>query len=248
LAPRIDVLKALEESFQLLAPGGVLKPGTNPVDGIFDETKDKLDFPGISAGSADADGRPIGPHPEVAKPFVDSTLRAHTEDLYKEDFYKHPALKAYVARLTGWGDNTFGIRRMLLRNTTLGDNAIGVLYDRIFLGHGEDTALTAWATMCNISEQGGGLIYLEIRHTLGADIEETFTKKARAFGMSHEDTKNAFNQNTMSGALLADEPAEFGKQWNRRWLLTAYEAGNASMSGSIARYMLMFLPPSCFDN
>src|SRR5690348_692966 len=57
LLPREDVLKAREEYFRLLAPSGVLKPGTSPVEGIFDDTKDKLDFPGIGAGHADANGR-----------------------------------------------------------------------------------------------------------------------------------------------------------------------------------------------
>jgi len=44
--------------------------------------------------------------------------------------------------------------------------------------------------------------------------------------MSAEEAKDAFNQNMMSGGLLADGPAEFGKQHSRKWLLTEYEAGD----------------------
>jgi phytanoyl-CoA hydroxylase len=234
LIPREDVLKAREEYFKLLAPSGVLKPDTNPVDGIFDEAKDKLDFPGIGAGSADANGRPTGPHPEVAARFVDLALQAHTEDWYKEKFCKHPALRDYIAKLTGWGENTLGIRRTLLRNNTPGNKAIGVHYDQIFLRYGEDTAVTAWVPMGDISRQGGGLIYLERGQTLGAEIERDFTAKAKVSGLTDEQAKNAFNQNMMSGGLLADGPLEFGRKWNRRWLLTEYEAGDVVLHNAYA--------------
>lgn len=226
LLPRQDVLQARQEYFRLLAPSGVLRAGSNPVDGIFDSTQDKLDFPGIGAGQAAANGRPSGPHPEVAEKFVDLALKAHTEDWYKEVFCKHPVLRDYIARLTGWGDNALGMRRTLLRNNTPGNKAIGVHYDQIFLRHGEDTAITAWVPMGDISREGGGLIYLERGHTLGADIERDFTEKARDSGMTDDEAKNAFNQNMMSGGLLDDGPAEFGRRHARKWLVTAYEAGD----------------------
>ncbi|KIW10727.1 hypothetical protein PV08_10026 [Exophiala spinifera] len=226
LLPRADVLKAREEYFKLLAPSGVLKPGTDPVEGIFDSSKDKADFPGIGAGFADANARPTGAHPEVVQLFVDLALQAHTEHWYKEEFCKHPALRDYVAKLTGWGNNTLGIRRTLLRNNTPGNHAIGVHYDQIFLRYGEDTAVTAWVPIGDVSRQGGGLIYLEKGHTLGAEIEKQFTKKAKVSGLSDEEAKNAFNQNMMRTGLLADGPSEFGKRYNRRWLLAEYEAGD----------------------
>ncbi|KAJ4516555.1 hypothetical protein HRR83_001889 [Exophiala dermatitidis] len=234
LLPRDDVLKAREEYFKLLSPSGVLKPGTSPVDGIFDSSKDKLDFPGIGAGSADSNGRPRGPHPEVATMFVDLALQAHTEPWYKEKFCKHPALRDYIARLTGWGENTLGVRRTLLRNNTPGNKAIGVHYDQIFLRYGDDSAVTAWVPIGDVSKQGGGLIYLEKGHTLGAEIEEEFTRKAKASGLTDEEAKNAFNQNMMSGGMLADGPAEFARRYNRRWLLTEYEAGDVVLHNSYA--------------
>lgn len=234
LIPRQDVLKAREEYFKLLAPSGVLKPGTSPVEGIFDVTQDKLDFPGIGAGFADANGRPTGPHPEVASKFVSMALQAHTEPWYKEVFCQHDDLRDYVSRLTGWGGDTMAIRRTLLRNNTPGNKAIGVHYDQIFLRHGEDTSVTAWVPMGDISRQGGGLIYLEKGHLLGAEIEQAFTIKAQATGLTAEEARNAFNQNMMSGGLLADGPLAFGKEHNRRWLLTEYEAGDVVFHNSYA--------------
>lgn len=159
LLPRDDVLKAREEYFSMLSPSGVLKPGTQPVEGIFDSEKNPADYPGIGAGAADGNGRPGG---EAADKFVDLALQAHYTDWYKETFCKHPALKDFIARMTGWGDeNTLGVRRTLLRNNTPGNKAIGVHYDQIFLRYGEPTAVTAWVPIGDISLTGGGLIYLE---------------------------------------------------------------------------------------
>lgn len=52
LLPRQAVQKAREEYFKFLEPTGVLKPGTKPIDGIFDDEKDRLAFPGIGSGAA----------------------------------------------------------------------------------------------------------------------------------------------------------------------------------------------------
>jgi phytanoyl-CoA hydroxylase len=163
LLPREDVLKAREEYFKMLAPSGVLKPGTQPVEGIFDTKKDAADFPGIGAGAAPGNGKPGEATAEI---FVGLALEAHYADWYKEKFCKHPVLKDFIARMTGWGDSTLGVRRSLLRNNTPGNKAIGVHYDQIFLRHGEPTSVTAWIPLGDISLTGGGLIYLENGETL----------------------------------------------------------------------------------
>ncbi|KAI1091412.1 hypothetical protein F5B19DRAFT_503249 [Rostrohypoxylon terebratum] len=226
LLPRDDVLKAREDYFTYLAPSGVLAPGTLPVEGIFDEKKDKLDYPGmyvnnLGAGFADANGRPRGGL------FVDLALKAHSEPWYKDGFCKHPALHSFIAKITGWGDgNTLGLTRSLLRNNTPQNKAIGVHYDQIFLRHGEDTSMTAWVPMGDIALDGGGLIYLENGHTLGQEIEKAFYDKARQTGLTEEEAKNAFNKNMMGGGLLADGAKEFAAAHGRRWLVTDYQAGD----------------------
>ncbi len=158
LLPREHVLKAREAYSSFLAPSGVLAPSTNPVQGIFDRSKNVSGFPGIGAGAAGKNAKPGG---ENAALFVDLALKAHTEDWYAEDFSKHPVLKEFIAKLTGWGINTLQFRRSLLRNNIPGTKAIGVHYDQIFLRYGEDTNLTAWCPMGDIKLEGGGLIYLE---------------------------------------------------------------------------------------
>jgi phytanoyl-CoA hydroxylase len=105
--------------------------------------------------------------------------------------------------------NFWGIRRTLLRNNTPGNDAIGVYYNKVFLRHGEDTAVTAGVPVGDVSEQDGGQIYLGNSHTIGAEIEDTFTRKARALGTSEAKGKSAFNQNMMGGGSLAAGPAAF---------------------------------------
>ncbi len=158
LLPREDVLKAREEYFKFLSPSGVLKPGTKPVDGVFDLSTDIAGFPGIGAGSIGNSEKPGGGQ---AAMFVDLALQAHTEDWYAEEFCKHPALVSFIAKLSGWGENTMMFRRSLLRNNIPGAHAIGVHYDQIFLRHGDVSNITAWCPLGDIKVTGGGLIYLE---------------------------------------------------------------------------------------
>lgn len=158
LIPRADVLRAREEYFKMMAPTGVLEAGTEPVRGIFNKARSPDDFPGIGAGGAGKNGRPGG---EGAAQFVDLAIQAHYRDWYARDLCRHPALSDFVARFTGWGHHTLGLRRSLLRNNIPGTKPIGVHYDQIFLRHGEPTSVTAWVPIGDISLSGGGLIYLE---------------------------------------------------------------------------------------
>jgi phytanoyl-CoA hydroxylase len=61
---------------------------------------------------------------------------------------------------------------------------------------------------------------------LGREIEADFTKKATDSGLSEDEAKNAFNQNMLSTGLLADGPRVYSDTFERRWLVTAYEAGD----------------------
>lgn len=230
LLPRKDVLEAREAYFKSLQPSGVIKPGTAPVEGIFDASASAADYPGIGAGSVK--NAPPGSTDRAAL-FVGAALRAHTEPWYvgSEDgktrgFCNHPALGEFVAKLTGWGDSTLAVRRTLLRNNTPGNRAIGVHYDQSFMRHGEPTAVTAWVPMGDVRIQGGGLIYLQGGDKLGQEIEEEFAAKAKAAGMNEEEMRNAYNANMMSTGFLSEGPADFGRKYGKKWLVSEYEAGD----------------------
>ncbi|KAJ5246882.1 hypothetical protein N7468_001865 [Penicillium chermesinum] len=221
--PREDVLEARKAYFASLESTGVLKPGTKPVEGIFDSAKNYEDFPGIGAGAADNNGRPGG---ENATKFVDLALDAHYQDWYAEKFCKNRALYDFVARFSGWGQNTLALRRTLLRNNLPASKPIGVHYDQIFLRHGDPTSITAWVPMGDIKSNGGGLIYLENGDSLGIELEQNFFRAAKAAGLSDEEAKNAFNSNMMATGLLSEFPAGFALEHGRKWLMSAYEAGD----------------------
>lgn len=77
LLAKEDVLKCRENYFSMMSPSGVLKPDTKPVEGIFDASKDKSNYPGIGAGAVGGNGRP---GEDTAEQFVNLALKAHYED------------------------------------------------------------------------------------------------------------------------------------------------------------------------
>jgi len=66
--PRADVLKARKSTSSFWSPTGVLKEGTDPVEGVFNPKKTPDEFPGIGAGASGMNGRPGG---DKAQMFVD---------------------------------------------------------------------------------------------------------------------------------------------------------------------------------
>ncbi|CAI7640883.1 uncharacterized protein N7487_003067 [Penicillium crustosum] len=224
ILPREDVLAARDAYFSSLESTGVLKPGTAPVEGVFDPAKNHLDYPGIGAGHVGGNGKPGG---ERAAAFVDLALDAHYQDWYANKLCNHPALYDFIARFSDWGNNTLSLRRTLLRNNLPGSKPIGVHYDQIFLRYGDPTSITAWVPMGDIKLNGGGLIYLENGDKIGVEMEEAFFTKAKQAGMTDEEAKSAFNSNMMSTGLLSEFPAEFAREHGRRWMVSAYEAGDA---------------------
>ncbi|KAJ5121741.1 hypothetical protein N7526_008678 [Penicillium atrosanguineum] len=108
----------------------------------------------------------------------------------------------------------------------IGAGGAGVHYDQIFLRHGEPTSITAWVPIGDIKVTGGGLIYLENGNPLGIKIEEQYTQKANAAGLTEEETKDAFNTNMMATGLLSELPLDFSHRYQRAWLTAEYEAGD----------------------
>ncbi|KAI8724183.1 hypothetical protein NCS52_00276000 [Fusarium sp. LHS14.1] len=219
ILPRSDVLNCREAYFKFLSPSGVLQPGSKPVDGIYGAENKGIDFPSIGAGPCL--GGQTGPGS-----FANLAEKAHTEPWYLE-FSSHPALRDFVAKLRGWGEDTFLLKRSLLRNNTPHNDAIGVHYDQSFLRYGEPTSVTAWIPIGDIGLQGGGLIYLEDSDPLGQQLEDEFNRKAKEFGMSEKERNDAFNANMMTTGWLGYGPIQFSKDnGNGKWLLTEYEAGD----------------------
>ncbi|CZR64493.1 uncharacterized protein PAC_14391 [Phialocephala subalpina] len=107
---------------------------------------------------------------------------------------------------------------------------------RSFLRHGDVSNVTAWCSMGDIKLTGGGPIYLENSKSIGQEIEAEFVRKAEEAGFTDEEAKNAFNSNMMATGLLSDSPSEFAKEFNRRWLVSSFEAGDVVLHDAFARW------------
>lgn len=57
-------------------------------------------------------------------------------------------------------------------------------------------------------------------------MEEEFFTQAKQAGMSDEEARSAFNSHMMATGLLSESPAAFAREHSRRWLVSAYEAGD----------------------
>lgn len=92
LLPRDDVLKTRGQYFEYLSSTGLLKPGSAPVDGIFDSAKNKDDYPRVGAGSISEKA--------MSARFMDLAIKAHAEPWYKDDFCQHPKFNEYICKVT----------------------------------------------------------------------------------------------------------------------------------------------------
>ncbi|KAK0251461.1 hypothetical protein B0A54_15537 [Friedmanniomyces endolithicus] len=220
LIPREDVLDVRQRYFEHLAPTGILKPGTSPRDGIFNNTQDPIVHNGVG-------GRDL-PEDAERQRLLES---AHTLPGYLA-FLKHPDLRAFVRKLMGW-DRDVILKRTLLRHNVPNGLSTGCHYDRIFLRAGEEF-LTAWIPFGDCPAASGGLMYLENSTDVGKALEADFTKRAEHF--TPEERINGFNQNMARDGQLSHNVVELDAEINRtygkpdekrrRWLAADFTAGD----------------------
>lgn len=99
--PREDVLDMRQAYFEHLAPTGILKPGTSPRDGIFNEGEDPVAHNGV--GGSDL--------PEDIER-VKKLESAHHMPFYIA-FLEHPKLRTFVQEFMGWSKDVLITRTML---------------------------------------------------------------------------------------------------------------------------------------
>lgn len=190
---------------------GMLKPGTNPVDGIFSGA-DWRDFllPGavrLAAGLKD-EGK-----------FVENVMKSHSAPFYQE--FKDEVgnkLEPFVGRLCDF-EKPWCLPRSLLRCAVPGGETTPVHYDQIFLRAAPPTSITAWVPIGDVDLLGGGLIYLDRSLEVGRKYEGDFSKKNAE--LSYEDKISAFNKNMQAGGWIDRNASTFGENWSRSWLVVS---------------------------
>ena len=220
--PREDVLGMREHFFSQFAGTGLLKPGTAPVDGIYNAADDVSLHRGVGGGNPQGD--------EELRRLTD----AHTTAQYLQ-FVNHSALRKMVRDITGWEEEVM-LHRTLLRHCVPGGSSTGIHYDKLFLRGGGAFFLTAWVPIGDVSSIGGGLHYLSDSVGLGQALEHDYDERARDF--TPEDKISAFNRNMGATGYLADHPEEFMREHRRvaemegtaakgyKWLIANFEAGD----------------------
>ncbi|KAJ3569374.1 hypothetical protein NPX13_g6111 [Xylaria arbuscula] len=194
----------------------MLKPGTDPVDGIFSGA-DWRDFllPGavrVALGLKD-DGR-----------FVENAIHSHHAKFYI-DFKTDVArvLEPFVGKLCDF-EEPWCLPRSLLRCAVPGGESTPVHYDQIFLRAGPPTTITAWVPIGDVDVKEGGLIYLDRAHDIGKRYEDDFSRVNA--DLPDEERLSAFNRHMEKGGWLDRNAGNFGKNWSRSWLVGKYEAGD----------------------
>ena len=218
IIPRDAVLEMRERYFRTISPTGILKPATDPIDGLFDASLDPSKHQGLGATPAKTSEKLLD---EIHK-----SAECH-------EFLKHPDLRAWVRRLTGWESEVI-LDRGLMRHNVPGSRCpSGIRYDQLFLRAGDPVFLTAWLPIGDCAADGGGLMYLEDSTKLGEHIEERFKERQSKEDMPREERISAFNHYMGELGHLSHNAEDWAKGdgLGKRWLVADYEAGDVVFHG-----------------
>ncbi|CAE6372507.1 unnamed protein product [Rhizoctonia solani] len=199
---REEILDFRRKYFEFMAPTGVVKEGTDPVDGIYCGADPEQYLP-------PGNGRECQ-NTEKAEQFIQRSIEAHRSK-WIEEISSHPQHCL--------------LKRQMLRANVPGAETTDVHYDHIFLRYGPPTFLTGWLPFGDIAVEGGGLTYLENALPIAQAIENDFTKRAEKFTI--EERLSAFNTNIARGGALSHDSQGFSRaHGNQKWLIVDYEAGD----------------------
>ena len=213
IIPRDTVLEMRKSYFSAISPTGILKPNTDPIDGIFDSSLDPSKYQGLGATPA-----------RTSEKVLDEI---HKSAEYRE-FLKHPDLRVWVRRLMGWESEVI-LNRGLIRHNVPGSRCpSGIHYDQLFLRAGDPVFLTAWLPIGDCAADGGGLMYLEDSTELGEHIEERFKERQSNEDMPREERISAFNHHMGELGHLSHNAEDWAKEdgLGKRWLVADFEAGD----------------------
>ncbi len=200
LDPR-EVLAFRRRYFAAYVEAGVplIAPGTDPVDGIYDDAEAPVD--------------PVLSHKVTAEivrwaEYEAFCLMAPIRRFYEMFFDGAPYLH----------------KRKLIRHGKPGDrHCTGAHYDLIYLRGGTDRICTSWIPIGDVPVERGGLVYLEGSDPWGRRKEAEFAARNRE--LSPEERISAYNKNMKTG-WLSNDLASMADELDARWLIADYEAGD----------------------
>ncbi|MCE2851471.1 MAG: phytanoyl-CoA dioxygenase family protein [Roseiflexaceae bacterium] len=184
--------------FAAFAETGLLKPGTDPGEGIY------------SGGGED--------HKQIAKLYHEIVRWC----AYEAFCLQQPIWEFYEQLFDG---APYLHKRKIIRHTKPFESAAtGAHYDLTYLRAGTDQVATSWIPIGDVPVEMGGLVYLEGSHTWGVRMEEEF--RGQNHTMSREEQINAYNKNMSSTGWLTKDLPHLADRLDTRWLIADYEAGD----------------------
>jgi hypothetical protein len=149
------ILQFREYYFSSLADTGLLKPGSNPVEGLAGE----------------------GPVDQMK--LRDKLFNEIVRGAEYESLCSSPELIEFFQWFLG--GEVFLNKRKILRHIKAGSaEATGAHYDLVYLRQGTDQVFTVWIPLGDCAVQDGGLMYLEGSHKFFRQIENNSTDKMQA--------------------------------------------------------------------
>lgn len=194
---RDEVLAFRRRYFAEMREVGLIKPDADPVEGIY-----------VGGGEQ---------YEEVRKRLMEIVRTA----AYEAFCMLKPIIDFYERFLEG---PVYLHKRKIIRHTKPGDpHSTGAHYDLTYLRGGTDQLCTSWIPIGDIPVEMGGLCYLEGSDAVGRKLEADYN--LRAADLTPEERVKAFNKHMTSGWLSRDLPT-LAEQWDTRWLVADYEAGD----------------------
>lgn len=193
------VLNVRRRFFENLVESGLVKPGSDPVDGLYSDSE------------------------TIDKQMVSKRNYEFVRWAFYEWFCYSEPLHQFYERF--FGGPVYLHRRKIVRHTTRDDvHSTGAHYDLTYLRGGTDKVLTSWIPLGDIPVEMGGLVYLEGSHTYGTTTEAEFRLKNAE--LSPEERISAYNRNMTQGGWLSKDLPSLAERLNSRWLMADYEAGD----------------------
>ena len=216
ILPKKPVLDCRRAYFSHMAPSGLLRPGTNPVEGVYSGANTKKYLP--PGNLRRLFGLKDDPESDL---YAELMVSAHESPFYV-DFCAIPELRQFISRFTGWA-NPHMLQRTMLRAFVPESELTPVHFDQMYLRAGPPTSLTAWVPIGDVSLEGGGLMYLEGSTDIGMTTEAEFAQNAG--NLTDEERVSAFNKNMNDGGFLSRDTVAYGRERKRKWLIAEYETG-----------------------
>lgn len=201
---RDKVLAFRERYFEAMRDSGLLRDGTDAVDGFY------------SGGDVNQN---------IANKAKAELVRSASYESFclSDDIWQF-----YEALL---GDAVYLHKRKLIRHvppqTTI---ATGAHYDLVYLRGGTDGVCSSWIPLGDIPVEMGGLVYLENSHHIGREMEAEISRNST--DLPREEQISAYNKYMdKSGWLTKDLPA-LADRTDARWLVANYQAGDMVIHGA----------------